>query len=76
MNNKQMQLNRRQVISLLLAILVLTMSATPVFAWIDEGGEDFQAGHAMTTEHDVTGGSVDSVVTSEYPLGLFQAEGW
>ncbi len=74
MNSKRF--NRQQVISLSLAILVLVASATPVLAWFDEGGENFQSGHAMTTGHDAGGASVDNPTPSEYPVGLLQAEGW
>ena len=76
MNSKQFQFNRRQVISLLLAILVLAASATPVLAWLDEGGENFQSAHTMTATGHATGGGVDNSEASGYPIGLLKAEGW
>ena len=74
MNSKQ--LNRRQVISLSLAILILVMAATPVLAWFDEGGENFQSGQTMATGHAAGSGSADSSEVSEYPVALLKAEGW
>ena len=75
MNSKQ--LNRRQVISLSLAILILVAAATPVLAWFDEGGENFQTGQTMSTGRDAAGSdSVADSAVSEYPVGLQRAEGW
>ncbi len=73
MNSKKF--NRRQVISLLLAILILVAAATPALAWYDEGGENFQKGNTRTTLHPAASvSSVDEFGPPEYPFGLL--EGW
>ncbi len=77
MNSKKFQFNRRQVISLVLAILVLVAAATPVLAWFDEGGENFQSGQTMSTGRDAASSDgADSSEVFEYPVGLLKAEGW
>jgi hypothetical protein len=35
---KSIQFNRRNALSLLLAVLMLTLATTPALAWFDEGG--------------------------------------
>ena len=69
---------KRQVISLALAMLVLAVTATPVLAWFDEGAQNFQASSTMTTSTLSHGsaGSDGGSATSEYSLGLLQAESW
>jgi hypothetical protein len=42
MNGKRIQLNGRKVISLVLAVLILTLAATPALAWPDKEGGKFQ----------------------------------
>jgi hypothetical protein len=42
MNGKRIQLNGRKAISLVLAVLILTLAATPALAWPDKEGGKFQ----------------------------------
>jgi hypothetical protein len=42
MNGKRIELNARKVISLVLAVLILTLAATPALAWNDKEGGKFQ----------------------------------
>jgi hypothetical protein len=42
MNGKRIQLNGRKVISLVLAVLLLALAATPALAWPDKEGGKFQ----------------------------------
>jgi hypothetical protein len=42
MNGKRIQLNGRKAISLVLAVLVLALVATPALAWPDKEGGKFQ----------------------------------
>lgn len=46
MNSKGFQLNGRQAISLVLAVLILTLAAAPALAWDDKGGHDFVSSRA------------------------------
>jgi hypothetical protein len=43
MNGKHIQFNQRSLISLLLAVLMLALAATPALAWLDEGKINEQA---------------------------------
>lgn len=42
MNSKQLKFNYRSVISIVLAGLILTLTAIPALAWEDEGGPNFE----------------------------------
>ena len=46
MNGKGFQLNGRKAISLLLAVLILVLAATPALAWAPEDGTKFQSPHS------------------------------
>lgn len=46
MNSKGFQLNGRQAISLVLAVLILALAAAPALAWDDKGGHDFKSSPA------------------------------
>jgi hypothetical protein len=43
MSGNYVQFNRRSLISILLAVLMLTLAATPALAWFDEGDIEGQA---------------------------------
>ncbi len=76
--NSRLQLKRQQVISLVLVILALALSATPALAWFDEGGDNFQSSRTMTCSvtNSVTSNSAGSYEMLEHPLGLLKAESW
>lgn len=42
MNSKQLKFNYRSVISIVLAGLILALTAIPALAWEDEGGPNFE----------------------------------
>ena len=46
MNGMRIHLSGRKVISLLVAMLILALTAMPALAWEDRGGQDFQSSPA------------------------------
>ena len=46
MSGKQIQINGRKVVSLVLAALILALAAAPALAWEDNGEHDFQSSPA------------------------------
>jgi hypothetical protein len=43
MNSRRIQINRRQAISLVLAVLIVALVTAPALAWDDKGGHDFKS---------------------------------
>ncbi len=56
MRFKLNQINRRNVVSLVLALLLLTTAATPALAWFDEGDGAGQASLPCRVIEDGAGG--------------------
>jgi hypothetical protein len=73
-------MNRKQLISLLLVVLLLALTATPSLGWHDVGTDDFRASQCVVEP----GMSPDSCVKinhdhslkpgAEYPFSLLRAE--
>ncbi|MEW5959783.1 MAG: hypothetical protein AB1801_18820 [Chloroflexota bacterium] len=57
MSSNYVQINGRSFISLLLAVLILTLAATPALAWFDEGDTNGQPALPCRVVSDGQGGS-------------------
>ena len=55
MNGKSLQVNRRSVISFLLALLILALAATPALAWFEEGDVNGQRARPCRVITDSSG---------------------